>query len=437
MTVGLIAPRRFATLVALTLFASLLATPLSTAAGAAGTDPGAAFPVRSPDAARRPFTIDTNLLSPSGLSAWAIDRYLAANTPLPPLGSAFKAAERKYGVNARYLLAHAMLETAFGTSYFARRYRNLFGWNAFDRDPGRYATRFASYEAGIDYVAGRIHDYYLRPGGRYYGGAPTLRGMYMYASDPRWEQGIAWIANSMAIPTLAGRTFQLTTPGVEGTLLAGRKATVTALAKPTDGGGKLPDGLMVAARWRPVSVVETTVPPAKVPVLLPEFELVDGATQGGTVTAAITPPELPGRYRLELQLRDSDGSPLTDGSRLAIPGLQIRVHAQDAVTYDLSQTTDGLEVTVTNVGRRPIAAIGTGRAAAILTTLAVWSMPRRGSSRLLARIPIAADLRPGRSWTGTIPVELLADTVPGVLLLHLEVAGSPMRLTTSLPGVVP
>lgn len=437
MTFGLLAPRRLATLIAATLLASLLVAPLSPAASAGGGTPGTRADRDSggPDAARRPFTIDTNLLSPSGLSAWAIDRYLAANTPLPPIGSAFKAAELKYGVNARYLLAHAMLETAFGTSHFALRYRNLFGWNAFDRDPGRYAARFASFDEGIDYVAGKIYDYYLRPGGRFYGGAPTLRGMHLYASDPKWEQGIARIANSMAIPTLAGRTFQFATPVVKGTLLAGRTATVTVKARPADGGGNLPDGLTVAARWRPVSVVETTAPPAKAPALLPEFELIEGSTRGGSISAAITPPDLPGRYRLELQLRDSDETPLTDGSRLAIPGIQVRVHAQDAVTYDLRQTADGLSITVSNVGRKAIAAIGTGKAASVLTTVAVWSMPRRGPAALLTRIPLAADLKPGNRWSGVIPTEVLADAVPGVLLLRLEVAGSPMRLTTSPPGV--
>src|SRR6266542_1964818 len=59
------------------------------------------------------FGLDTNLLSRSRLSAWSIDRYLAATTPLPALGSAFMAAERRYGINARYLLAHAMLESGF------------------------------------------------------------------------------------------------------------------------------------------------------------------------------------------------------------------------------------------------------------------------------------------------------------------------------------
>ena len=137
------------------------------------------------------FTIDTDLLSHSGLSAWAIDRYLAANTPLPPLGAAFLAAERRYGINARYLLAHAMLESGFGTSDIARYAHNLFGYNAYDRDPWRFAARYRSYAKGIDTVARHIREEYLDPHGRWWGGAPTLRGMRYYASLVfRWLDNI-------------------------------------------------------------------------------------------------------------------------------------------------------------------------------------------------------------------------------------------------------
>ena len=90
---------------------------------------------------------------------------------------------------------------------------------------------------------------------------------------------------------------------------------------------------------------------------------------------------------------------------------------------------------MTNVGRKPIAAAGTGKAAATRTSVAVWSLPRRGSPSLLTRVPLASDLAPGRHWTGVIPTEVLDGASPGMLLLRLEVAGSPKRLITSPPGV--
>src|SRR5437867_2867352 len=149
------------------------------------------------------FGVDTNLLSRSSLSGWAIDRYLAAYTPLPPLGAAFMKAERRYGINARYLVAHAMLESGFGTSDIARYAHNLFGYHAFDRDPWRYASRFRTFAEGIDRIAHRIRDDYLDPRGRWWGGAPTLRGMRYYASDPNWDRKIAAIADGLNLPTLS------------------------------------------------------------------------------------------------------------------------------------------------------------------------------------------------------------------------------------------
>lgn len=117
-------------------------------------------------------TLDTNLLSTSGASAWAINDDLLATTSLPPLGKAFIAAEARYGVNARFLLAAAMHESAWGTSYIARRKHNLFGYNAFDRDPSRYASAYATYAANIDATARFIKDFYLTPGGRWWGAPP-------------------------------------------------------------------------------------------------------------------------------------------------------------------------------------------------------------------------------------------------------------------------
>src|ERR1700693_3509226 len=100
-----------------------------------------------------PITLDTNLLSVSGVSAWAIDEYLKATTSLPPLGAAFIAAEQEYAVTARSLLAPALHESGWGTSYISRAKHNLFGYNAYDRDPFRYATNFATYAANIDATA--------------------------------------------------------------------------------------------------------------------------------------------------------------------------------------------------------------------------------------------------------------------------------------------
>ena len=160
--------------------------------------------------------LDTNLLSVSGVSAWAIDEYLKATTSLPPLGTAFIAAEKRYGVNARFLLAAAMHESAWGTGYISRKKHNLFGYNAYDRDPLRFATAFATYAANIDATARFIKEAYLTRGGRWWGGRPTLRSMQQFwSSSHRWGIGVSRIATSIHLDSLAGRSIRFAAPVVE------------------------------------------------------------------------------------------------------------------------------------------------------------------------------------------------------------------------------
>ena len=145
-----------------------------------------------------PITVDTDLRSPSGETAAELNAYLAG-TPMAGTGESFILAEQKYHVNARYLVAHAILESDWGNSYLAQRDHNLFGYGAWDRNPND-AYYFPSDDACIQYVAMRISQDYLTPGGAHYV-SPTLRGMNVhYASDPRWADKIARIANEIPEP---------------------------------------------------------------------------------------------------------------------------------------------------------------------------------------------------------------------------------------------
>lgn len=141
------------------------------------------------------FTIDTDLTLPSGENAARLNAFLQG-TALANLGDAFMAAEQNYHVSARYLLAHAIEESAFGTSQIAQQKHNLYGYGADDAHPFQDAYTFASFAACIDFVAHMVAQNYLSPSGPYYHG-PTLRGMNVdYASDPNWANNIAAIARS-------------------------------------------------------------------------------------------------------------------------------------------------------------------------------------------------------------------------------------------------
>jgi beta-N-acetylglucosaminidase len=119
------------------------------------------------------FTVDTDLTLASGESADRLNSFLQG-TALQGLGGALMSAEQQYHVSARYLLAHAIEESAWGTSRIAQDKHNLYG-----------------------YGARAVAKNYLSPSGPFYHG-PTLRGMNVnYASDPYWAENIARIGRSI------------------------------------------------------------------------------------------------------------------------------------------------------------------------------------------------------------------------------------------------
>jgi beta-N-acetylglucosaminidase len=146
------------------------------------------------------FTVDTDLTIPSGETAASLDQFLAGSV-LAGLGASFMQAETTYHVSARYFVAHAILESGWGTSAIAHYKYNLFGFGADDANPYGDAMTFTSFDACIQYVAQFIETNYLTAAGKFYHGR-TLRGMNVdYASDPNWAEKIASIADT--IPPLA------------------------------------------------------------------------------------------------------------------------------------------------------------------------------------------------------------------------------------------
>ncbi|MGC8461864.1 MAG: glucosaminidase domain-containing protein [Candidatus Dormibacteria bacterium] len=146
-----------------------------------------------------PFTTLTNLTLPSGEDAATLNAFLQG-TALAGLGQYFIEAEQEYHVSARYLLAHAIEESGWGTSKLAVNKHNLFGYEAYDVNPYVDGMTFPSYEACILYVAQQISTNYLTPTGAFYHG-PTLLGMNVdYATDPNWAINIANIAESIPLP---------------------------------------------------------------------------------------------------------------------------------------------------------------------------------------------------------------------------------------------
>lgn len=115
-----------------------------------------------------------DLRKPSGATEADLKRVSKAG--LVGLEDTFLQAEKKYGVNAIFLMSIASLESAHGTQMF--RPNNMFGYGG---------KSYPSKEACIMDVAQGLSSNYLRPGASLYGGSPTLKGVNTrYAANPEW-----------------------------------------------------------------------------------------------------------------------------------------------------------------------------------------------------------------------------------------------------------
>lgn len=113
----------------------------------------------------------------------------------------FYYAEQQYNVNGLFVAAVGIHESAWGTSQIAMSKKNLFGYGAFDRDPGGMALSFDDYSAEIDLMFRVFSKYYLNPAGTpiygdeiaqgtYYRGSTVSSVNECYASDPNWANGV-------------------------------------------------------------------------------------------------------------------------------------------------------------------------------------------------------------------------------------------------------
>lgn len=133
----------------------------------------------------------------SGLTAHQIDNWVKATSPGSPFngqGKVFLEAQKQSGLDARYILAHAALESAWGTSNLARKYNNFFGIGAFDNNPENAKNYSNSgLASGIIGGANWIAKHYYKSQYK----QTTLQkmrhnnGVHQYATDPNWHTKIA------------------------------------------------------------------------------------------------------------------------------------------------------------------------------------------------------------------------------------------------------
>ena len=137
-----------------------------------------------------------NLTEPTNYSADELNRVYSMmnirDSRLAGKGAIFKEAEKRYGVNALYLMAHSALESAWGRSQIANDKNNFFGIAAYDTSPYDSAKKFDDVDKGILGAAKWIRENYIDRGRDHLGNKAT--GMNVrYASDPYWGEKIASI----------------------------------------------------------------------------------------------------------------------------------------------------------------------------------------------------------------------------------------------------
>ncbi|WP_251551942.1 Ig-like domain-containing protein [Neobacillus muris] len=158
-----------------------------------------------------PYT-QIDLRKPANITAADIVNFFNQKRPDSPLkayAQSFIDAQNKYGVNAQYLVAHAIWETGWGFSNLSIYKHNLYGYGAYNSCPFTCAYYFPNGGDSIIYEAFIVRQNYLNETGSYYNG-PTLQGMNVrYATDQSWANGIANLMQSIK-PFDATSYFQST-----------------------------------------------------------------------------------------------------------------------------------------------------------------------------------------------------------------------------------
>jgi len=103
---------------------------------------------------------------------------------LSGLSWAFMEAQEEYNFNVLHNIAHAVLESASGTSFIARMKNNLYGFMAYDSSPYASAGKFKDYPDCIDTWTGWMIEHYLWETGKYYNGNNEYGVNKYYATSP-------------------------------------------------------------------------------------------------------------------------------------------------------------------------------------------------------------------------------------------------------------
>lgn len=172
-----------------------------------------------------------------GLTAEQLDKWIdsnaPANSPMRGLGATFLQAGKESGLDPRYLVAHAALETGWGTSNLSgngdAKNGNWFGIGAFDDNPNNGFNYSDGIVGGAKWIA---ENYYKNEQTSLYDMVNDPSG-HNYATDPDWANKIASIMGSSdKYTTGTAQTFKSennVTVNVTGTSASATRADLNQL----------------------------------------------------------------------------------------------------------------------------------------------------------------------------------------------------------------
>lgn len=155
---------------------------------------------------------DANNYSRSSLSTKPLDKYAVitveelnewiaerapSDSPFIGQAEAFLEAAKQSGLDPKYIVAHAGLESAWGTSAIARDKFNFFGIAAYNHDPYNSAKTFSSFEEGIVEGAKWIKRNYTDEGQNTL--SSMIYGEKAYCVDDSGEPSQSWIDKIVSI----------------------------------------------------------------------------------------------------------------------------------------------------------------------------------------------------------------------------------------------
>ena len=147
------------------------------------------------------YNIYSNVLTKSGYSADAL-RYALSQMEggsMADLAGDIHYVEKEYGINSLYTAAAGCIESACGTSNFARERNNYFGIQAYTNNPNA-ASRYGSKRDNVIAFAKLLHDNYLHPHAPYWGGSGSLHSIYKNYSTSHDSEAhsISEVMNTLA-----------------------------------------------------------------------------------------------------------------------------------------------------------------------------------------------------------------------------------------------